>query len=293
VSGIQTLEQWRAGGRTFVHRGHEIFYRDTEHGEPVLLIHGFPTASFDWSRVWEPLATRFRLVALDMIGFGFSAKPVDYDYSIFDQATIHERLLASLGITRTHVLAHDYGDTVAQELLARLGERRAGAVALASVCFLNGGLFPETHHALPVQRLLASPLGFLVGRLMNAERFARGFADVFGPHTKPSAAEMADYWALVAENQGPRVAHKLIGYMAERRRHRERWVGVLERTSVPLRVVNGPADPVSGRHMVARYEALVPRPDVVLLEGIGHYPQVEDPVGVVRAYVEFVERLAR
>jgi pimeloyl-ACP methyl ester carboxylesterase len=144
-----------------------------------------------------------------------------------------------------------------------------------------------------VQRLLASPLGFLVGRLMNAERFARGFADVFGPHTKPSAAEMAEYWALVAENQGPRVAHKLIGYMAERRRHRERWVGVLERTSVPLRVVNGPADPVSGRHMVERYEALVPRPDVVLLEGIGHYPQVEDPVGVVRAYVQFVESLAR
>ena len=293
MGGIQTLEQWRAGGRTFRHRGHEIFYRDTERGEPVLLIHGFPTASFDWSRVWEPLATRFRLIALDMIGFGFSAKPVDYDYSIFDQATIHERLLASLDITRTHVLAHDYGDTVAQELLARHGERRAGAVALGSVCFLNGGLFPETHRALPVQRLLASPLGSLVGRLMNAERFARGFADVFGPHTKPSAAEMAEYWALVAENQGPRVAHKLIGYMAERRRHRERWVGVLERTSVPLRVVNGPADPVSGRHMVERYETLVPRPDVVLLEGIGHYPQVEDPVGVVRAYVEFVEGLAR
>jgi pimeloyl-ACP methyl ester carboxylesterase len=293
VSGHLTLEEWKAGGRTFQYRGHDIFYRVDGSGDPLLLIHGFPTASFDWSRVWPALTARFRVVTLDMIGFGFSGKPVDYGYSIFDQATIHERVLASVGVAWAHVLAHDYGDTVAQELLARHAERRAGAVAVASVCFLNGGLFPETHRALPTQRLLASPLGALVGRLMNADRFARGFGVVFGPRTKPSPAEMADYWTLVATNQGQRVAHKLIGYMAERRRHRERWVGALQHTTVPLRVVNGPDDPVSGRHMVERYRELVPNPDVVLLEGIGHYPQVEDPEGVLRAYFEFVDRVRR
>ena len=62
-----------------------------------------------------------------------------------DQATLHEALLAELGIGDVDVLAHDYGDTVAQELLARHDERRAaGAAGLAirSVCFLNGGPVP-------------------------------------------------------------------------------------------------------------------------------------------------------
>jgi len=85
--------------------------------------------------------------------------------------------------------------------------------------------------------------------------------------------------------------HELIGYMAERRRHRERWVGALQATSVPLRLINGPEDPVSGAHMVERYRELVPAPDVVLLPGIGHYPQVEDPAGVADAFHALHDRL--
>ncbi|HBZ98771.1 MAG TPA: alpha/beta hydrolase, partial [Pseudomonas sp.] len=46
---------------------------------------------------------------------------------------------------------------------------------------------------------------------------------------------------------------------------------------VPMRVIDGAADPISGAHMVARYRELIPAPDTVLLEGIGHYPQVEAP----------------
>jgi pimeloyl-ACP methyl ester carboxylesterase len=258
----------------------------------LLCIHGFPTASYDWHRVWDELRARGRVIAPDMIGFGFSAKPPEYDYSIVDQATLHESLLAELGVARVHVLAHDYGVSVAQELLARALERPPGAApVLRSVCLLNGGLFPETHRAQPVQELLAGPMGKQVARMMNAESFAQGFATVFGPHTKPTPAELHDFWTLLAFNDGPGVAHRLIGYMAERRERRERWVGALQATTVPLRLVNGPEDPVSGAHMVARYRELVPHPDVVVLDGIGHYPQVEDPDGVLRAWSAFVDRV--
>jgi pimeloyl-ACP methyl ester carboxylesterase len=83
--------------------------------------------------------------------------------------------------------------------------------------------------------------------------------------------------------------HRLIRYMAERRAHRERWVGALQRAHVPLRLVCGAVDPVSGAHMAARYEELVPAPDVVLLPDVGHYPQVEAPEAVLAAYYGFVD----
>jgi pimeloyl-ACP methyl ester carboxylesterase len=239
--------------------------------------------------MWADLVGRFRVVAPDLIGFGWSDKPRPYDYSILDQASLVENLLAELGIERVHVLAHDYGDTVTQELLARHEDRKG--LTLESVCFLNGGLFPETHRALPVQRVMASKLGWVVGSVMTKKAFGAGMKRIFGRGTPPSAAVIDELWTLLRHQDGQRVLHLLIGYMAERRRHRERWVGALVRTKVPLRVIDGVADPVSGAHMVARYRELIPNPDVVELAAIGHYPQVEDPSGVLGAFLAFHERL--
>ena len=288
------LEDWRQSGNWFQHRGHMIFYREEGDGVPLLCIHGFPTASWDWQRVWSALTQRNRVLAPDMIGFGFSAKPRDHLYSISGQATLHEELLALCGIDRVHLLVHDYGDTVAQELLARHLERGAARIAgpdLQSVCFLNGGLFPETHRPRFIQRLLASPIGPLLGRLTTERSFRGSFAAIFGPATQPSREELRDFWQLVSGNGGARIMHKLIGYMEERRRQRERWVGALQQTSVPLRLIDGALDPVSGRHMAERYRELVPDPDVVILAEIGHYPQVEAPEAVLEAYLEFRKRI--
>ena len=61
-----------------------------------------------------------------------------------------------------------------------------------------------------------------------------------------------------------------------------------QKGDVPLRLINGPDDPVSGKHMAERYRELVPEADIVLLEGIGHYPQTEAPQQVLNAYLEFL-----
>ncbi|GAC1631867.1 MAG: alpha/beta hydrolase [Nevskia sp.] len=291
------LAEWRASGNTFAHRGHEIFVREQAGAgaEPLLCLHGFPSASFDWAPIWPGLLPRFSaVIAPDMIGFGWSAKPRGYDYSMFDQADLHEQLLRARGIRRVHLLAHDIGDTVAQELLARAAERRArgdDSLQLLSLVLLNGGLFPETHRPVRIQKLLLSPLGPLLSRITGERSFMPKFAAVFGPDTQPSEAELQLFWQLMAHNGGQRNLHRLIRYMLERRANRERWVGALQKTAVPLRLVDGAADPISGEHMTLRYRALIPNPDVVLLPRIGHYPQVEAPEAVLAALLAFHERL--
>ena len=69
-----TLDRWRASAREFAFGNKRIRYWTAGEGEPLLLIHGFPTASWDWHKVWHPLAARYRLIACDMLGFGYSAK---------------------------------------------------------------------------------------------------------------------------------------------------------------------------------------------------------------------------
>ncbi|XP_039769169.1 mesoderm-specific transcript homolog protein isoform X3 [Ornithorhynchus anatinus] len=120
------LQAWKSSGTFFIYEGLSIFYQDSQgalgSSEIVVLLHGFPTSSYDWCKIWEGLTQRFqRVIALDFLGFGFSDKPRSHRYSIFEQASIVEGLLEHLGVRgqRIHLLAHDYGDTVAQELLYR------------------------------------------------------------------------------------------------------------------------------------------------------------------------------
>lgn len=280
---------WRKRGQTFVFRGHTVRYWTAGQGEPLLLIHGFPTASWDWHYLWQPLAQRFRVIACDMLGFGDSAKPVSHEYSLLEQADLQQALLEHLKVEPSvHVLAHDYGDSVAQELLARHYEAR---IHIASCVFLNGGLFPETHRPILMQKLLLSPLGWMIGRAFSRDGLVKSFRQIFGPQSRPSESEMDDFWSLVESNHGPRIMHKLIAYIPERRAQRDRWVSAMQRDEVPLRVIDGEVDPISGGHMVARYRELIPNPDTVLLPGIGHYPQTEAPGQVLKHYLEFRDRL--
>ncbi|MGY4101203.1 alpha/beta fold hydrolase [Nocardia sp. R16R-3T] len=290
---MEEFASWRANGRRHTHRGHQIFWQDStgDGAGNLLCIHGFLTASWDWHAIWPGLRGRFaRLIAPDMIGFGWSAKPRHYDYRIADQADLHENLLREQGISRVHILAHDYGDTVAQELLARAAQRHADgdeSLVIESVCLLNGGLFPETHRARPAQKVLASPLGPLVGGFGAERVFRRSLAGVFGPDTRPSAHELDQYWILWCSKHGKSNGHKLIRYMSERKANRERWVGALVDTTVPVRLIDGLLDPASGAHMVRRYRELIPDPDVVELPKVGHYPQLEAPKETLAAVLDF------
>ena len=187
------------------------------------------------------------------------------------------------------MLAHDYGDTVAQELLARQLEGFGNGNWL-SCCFLNGGLFPETHHALLTQRLLLSPIGGLINRLAGYKGFCRNFSSVFGDDTKPTEQELQTFWQLININEGKHIFHNLITYMRDRILHRERWVSALQQSSIALGVINGSVDPVSGAHMVERYQQLNCRLDyLAALPRIGHYPQVEAPAQVLSHYQEYLK----
>jgi len=284
--GFVTPEEWRCGGGTFDWNGERVFYRAEGRGEPLLLIHGFPTASWDWYQLWPDLVQHFSVLTLDLIGFGFSAKPRGIRYSIGGQADLVQAFLAWQEVTRYRLLAHDYGDTVAQELLARQRDG-VSAQVIEAACLLNGGLFPETHRPVLTQKLLASPLGGLVARLTSYSTFARNFRRICA---RPlSDEELRAMWRLVTESDGIGVMHPLLGYIAERRLHRERWVGALVHSKAPIRLIAGLDDPISGAHMVARYRELVPDPDVVELPGVGHYPQLEAPRDVLAAALPFLQ----
>ncbi|MEO0398083.1 MAG: alpha/beta hydrolase [Pseudomonadota bacterium] len=288
------LDEWRSDAQFFTVGETRLAYWTSDglnderaQTKPtLLLIHGFPTSSWDWTAVWPALEKRFNLAAMDMLGFGLSDKPSAHKYSLFEQADLQEALMAHLGLSETHILAHDYGVTAAQELIARQNERTL-SFSIKSTVFLNGGIIPSAHRPLLLQRLALSPLGPLVGALMTRERLRTSFDKIFGPNTKASDGEIAAHWKLMNENDGRKMMHRLMRYIPERKRHQDRWIGALHDTIIPLRIIIGGADPISGEHLYHLYCETIANADGVLLDQIGHYPQTEAPEKVVSAVQDF------
>lgn len=291
---MKTVDRWKKESKTLVSGGRKLAYWTSEERNEdkpwLLLIHGYPTSSWDWTFVWDGLRRHFRLAAMDMLGFGLSDKPPGASYPITMQADYQEALLAHLGAGAAHVFTHDYGNTVGQELLARHNEG-ALSFSISSIAFLNGGLFPEQHRARQIQKLGLTPLGFLLGLMLTKDRLRRSFDGIYGPETKASDAEIAAHWALIEANGGRRVLHKLLSYIPQRRANRERWVGALKNASVPMRLIDGGADPVSGAHLYHYYKEQIPNADAVLFEAIGHYPHTEAPASVLAAFLDFHRNL--
>jgi len=279
-------QRWRDAAQHFSFEGQQIAYWAGGSGRPLLLVHGFPTCSWDWAAMWEALAQDHSLIACDMLGFGLSDKPPD-EYRLMRQASLQQALLDHLGIDEFDALVHDYGVSVGQELLARQQEG-SGAEGLGQMVFLNGGIFPSKHHPRPIQRVGASPLGFVVSMLMNRQRFGKSFAEVFGPDTQPSAEELDIFWDFISHNNGHRRTHKLLRYMAERRDNALRWGGALVPAQERIGLINGALDPVSGEHLYDEWRIRVPLARHHLLPNVGHYPQVEAPGEVSAKVLEWL-----
>ncbi len=285
------LQDWKNSGAYFSHKNYTIFYKAEGVGVPLILVHGFPTSSWDWNKIWNTLVKHYRVFAIDMLGFGFSSKPEDFKYTIASQVDLWEAFLEEKNISSFHILAHNYGDTVVQEMLARLKENPEYKFRIESVCFLNGGMFPETNFPTRTQRMLLTPLGSILKYFMGRNTLAKNFKKIFGKNTQPSEQEIDEFWEVIDFNSGKNVIPQLIKYLKERDTHKIRWREAIQYTNVSKRLIDGAVDPISGKHMAEFYAEIVPDADVIILDEIGHYPQTEAPDEVLHHYGEFRKTL--
>ncbi len=265
-------------------RGHRIAFRRRGHGPAVLLLHGFPTWSYDYVDVAADLAADHEVITLDFLGYGASEKPDPYEYSVAESADVVQDLVTHLGLESVCLVAHDYGGIVAQELIDRI---LAGKLefSISSLVMLNSGIVYSAYRPTLVQKLLIRPIiGKLIASRVTAGRLRSGLDAVRG--SPLTDTELDDLWYGVSRDDGHKLAYRLIRYNAERAEHHRRWEKALTDWTGPLYLVWGPDDPVSGRHVLERATSLLPRAQVTELAGVGHYPQSEAPQAVTAAIRE-------
>jgi pimeloyl-ACP methyl ester carboxylesterase len=277
MSLTERVREWEERGKSEQFGGYSIHaFRQETDGPLLLLLHGFPSSSYDWRLLLGEMPGR-NVLAFDFLGFGLSEKPRDHDYSLFWQADLTEELVRRHGGGRpVFVVAHDMGTSVANELMARDLEGRL-EMEVAGIVLFNGSMVLEVASPTPAQRALRSRLGAVVARLSSERFFRHQFGSVFSAEHPLSDAEAADQWSLICHNGGRTLGHRLISYMDQREAHAERWHGAIRDWPGALSLAWGMRDPVATTAVLAALRELRPEVPVGELPQLAHYPQLEDP----------------
>jgi pimeloyl-ACP methyl ester carboxylesterase len=290
---ITTTTGWEAIGQHRQLLGERVFTVDVpaigpEEHDPLLVLHGFPTSSFDYAAVLDGLRAGRRVLLVDLLGYGLSAKP-DRGYTMALQADVAAAFVAELGIDRLALLTHDMGDTVGGELLARRAEG-AWPVEVTRRVVTNGSIYIEQAHLTDGQQLLLSLPDELLpeGLPIDAVSLTKSLRDTFSAETPlvpPGWPEdpVPEAAAQVVHDEGHRLLPRLIRYIEERRANERRFTGAIETDPAPLHIVWGLDDPIAVPSMVDTLVAARPDATVVRLEHVGHYPMMEAPARYLEA----------
>ncbi len=292
-SNAASLRAWRDRGRWLDIVGLKVFVVEdgpSDGAIPLVVLHGFPTSCHDFEPALAQLAQRRRVVLLDFPGFGLSAKPRDYSYSLLEQAEVAVGVWRALGLERAHLLAHDYGTSVATELLARR-ERDLLPFEFSSVTLCNGSVHIELAQLSATQQILRRPrMGPVLARLSTERFFLGRMRRIFGSPDAVSEARLRAMWQGIRESEGHLRIPAISRYLDERTRFWSRWIGALRRWDGPSHVLWGRRDPIAVPAIAEALHQDLMGSTLTWLDALGHYPMLEDPTAWSRAVGDFLER---
>jgi pimeloyl-ACP methyl ester carboxylesterase len=280
---LQSLEAMREQlpGRLVEVNGLEVHVEEWGSGPPLVLVHGFGSSTYSWRHIAPILAAEYRVVAVDLVGFGFSARPqAGARYSRAAQVRLLLDLADQLEIDRAHWVGHSYGGGLVTTLAYRAPERVRSLVLIDSTApdwaDRRRGLYGRKVFALPFVRLLALRPWFVRHSL---ERSIHDDA-------------LVDDELVTAYLDRVRVQGVIAAYMGLSRPQPalgEAWKVELEKISAPVLVLWGVEDRLIDIDAARRVVAALPDARLVPLTDSGHIPMEEQPQRVAEEMLRFLQ----
>ncbi|MBK9794558.1 MAG: alpha/beta hydrolase [Sphingobacteriales bacterium] len=283
------VQEWKAKGNYTRVYGHAVFNIYHQTNKPTIaFLHGYPSASYDYYKVLPFLSTNFSFIIHDHLGFGLSDKPANYSYSLLEQAEIAIELWKQCGIKEIHLVSHDYGTTVANEIIVRKLQGFE-PVKIKSVTFCNGSMHIELAHLKLVQKLLKHPFwGKYIVALMNKRTFVKTMQDIWFDKQLCDVKEMDELWELLMMNAGKDVLHKISQYNNERVKYWNRWIPALSHLDIPTHILWAQQDPIAVKAIAEQLHKEIPDSVYTKIDNCGHYPMLEQPELWIKNVAEFI-----
>ena len=250
-------------------------------GEPIVLIHGFPTSSHLWNEVVRQLPSGHRVVVVDLLGYGRSDRPGEQDVSIRGHSDRMLALMDALGINYACVVGHDVGGGIALAMSLRAPARVSRLCLIDSVAFdewpsrevkMARAMLPLTRH-LPATWLL---------QVLRTD-LMRGYTE-----TSRAAHSIEKYVRPFASLEGrDAFMHHLASLDAA---ETESFTSRLKDVISPTAILWGAEDPFLPMGIGARLHAEIPKSTFEVLPGLRHFVPEEAPERVAGVVAELLKR---
>ncbi len=269
--------------------GITCFYRDAgpPGGPVVLLPHGYPCSSFEFRNYMPALADRWRLLAPDFPGSGYTQAPDDYRHDFDSHADFLERFADAVGIARFAIYLHDFGSQIGLRLAIKQPER------VVALIIQNGDIYedqlgPKYEPLKRCFRLPAREARAELGKAVSLE----GFKDEFLNDIRPELAALIppDLWQLhwsLMTPQRREAAIDLIAGLQENLSWFPRYQSYLRQHRPPTLIVWGPQDGYMPEGAARAYLRDLPDAELHLLDG-GHWlleTNLDEAVALARDFL--------
>jgi 2-hydroxymuconate-semialdehyde hydrolase len=280
------VSEWQAQLTPVVVDGLRTFVLDTGMGEPVVFLHGIPTSAFLWRDVAQAVSHRWRVIAPDLLGFGFADRPDDADLSPAGQASFIQRVLSELGVERYALVVHDYGALVGAELLARDPD------VVSQFVVLNTSFWEEDWRGTrptPMSILRLPGLGEAAFRIARKFMLREAMKLYVTEHQRLKPDVMDVYWHPFTDGFGD-VLLRLFRSSDERLGQQSfcRWRDAIEAFDRPSLVVWGDQDPTFRTHVGRKIASILPAGNLELFEHSNHFVPEDRPEALGRLISVFL-----
>ena len=271
----------------------DAFYREAgrEDAPVVLLPHGYPCSSYEFRNLMPRLADRWRLVAPDYPGAGYSGTPDDFDYSFDGYADFLDSFVKALGIDRFVLYLHDFGSPIGARLAIKAPERIVALIIQNGDIPYEDALGPKYAEIESTWSLPAAEMREKLAEAVNEETFRKEFLN----NVRPELAERIPpdlwrlHWSLVTPKR-KQIAVDLIAGLKENRDWFPQHRSYLREHRPPALIVWGPQDEYMPEKSARAYLRDLPGAELHLLDG-GHWLLETHLDEVVRLMRGFLDRV--
>jgi pimeloyl-ACP methyl ester carboxylesterase len=262
----------------------KLYYYEEGKGPPLLLIHGFGASTYTWRHVAPGLAKSYRVIAVDLKGFGQSDKPFDGRYSVFDQADLLAQLIEDKDLHNLTLVGHSFGGGVALLLALEADHRLEGRIA--KLVLLDSIAYPQN---IPVFfRLLDVPLVSQLGVRMVPPSVQTRVAlrIAYFDDSKIDPDEVETYAAPLKTAAGKHaIIHSARQIMPDDlARISERYKSI----ELPTLIVWCDHDRIVPLEVGLKLRRTLPNSTLRLVEDCGHMPQEEQPATTLKLLRAFI-----
>jgi pimeloyl-ACP methyl ester carboxylesterase len=251
----------------------DTFYREAgPAGAPVVLLpHGYPCSSYEFRNLMPRLADRWRLIAPDYPGAGYSDTPEAFAYSFDGLAAFLDRFVRELGLDRFALYLHDFGSPIGARLAIRAPERVAALIIQNGDMPYEDALGPKYAEIEATWRLPAAEMRAKLAQSITEKTFKEEFLNDLRPELADRMPP--DLWQLHWSLMTPRrkeVAIDLIAGLKDNRAWFPQHRKYLAEHRPPTLIVWGPQDAYMPEKSARAYLRDLPDAELHLLDG-GHW----------------------